>query len=145
MLATFGKTTTEYKQNSDELPYVIHFSTYGQYIRVWDKDLNFVKNVSVDPAIGSYGRPPDSLESWRWCELIGFIKDEVYILIGSYDWDFNGAEPGGYHTVYVYDISKDSGDEFVRTVRVYPPTVEVFGVTKAEVFDEGITLEGYNG
>lgn len=125
--------------------YVVHFSTYGQYIRVWDKDLNFIKNIAVDPTIGNYGYETEHFEDLKWCQILGFIKDEVYILVGSYDWDFNGTEPGGYHTVYVYDISKDSGDEFVRTVRVYPPTVEVFGVTKAEVFDEGITLEGYNG
>lgn len=127
--------------------YVIHFSTYGQYIRVWDKDLNFIKNVEVDPSIGRYGYSIAHYEDEKWCQLLGFIGDEAYIIVGEYA--FPGEEsPGegsGWHTIYVYDISKDSGHEFQRTFRVYPPTVSVFGTTKQEVFDEGITLEGYKG
>ncbi len=125
--------------------YVIHFSTYGQYIRVWDKDLNFIKNVEVDPSLGNYGYEVAHYLDHTWCQLLGFFGNEAYILVGEYNEPEDVGGDGGYHTIYVYDISKDSGSEFVRTFRVYPPTVTVFGTTKQEVFDEGITLEGYKG
>lgn len=125
--------------------YVVHFSEYGQYIRVWDKDLNFIKNIAVDTRLGNYGRVSGPIDAYTWCRMIGFIANEIYILTGGYDWDGGGSESGGFHRIYVYDISKDSGDEFSRTFKIYPQEATVFGTTKAEVFEEGITLEGYKG
>jgi len=141
-LYKFDTGTGLIRTNKD---YVVHFSTYGQYIRVWDKDLNFIKNVAVDPNIGNYGRIAGAPEAYTWCQMLGFIKNEVYIMTGGYDFDYSGGGSGGYHKIYVYDISKDAGDEYVRTFKIYPPDVKVFGTTKAEVFEEGITLEGYHG
>lgn len=127
--------------------YVIHFSTYGQYIRVWDKDLNFIKNIAVDASIGGYGYSTEHFEDEKWCQLLGFFGNEAHILVGQYYLPGGGGEVGGagWHTIYVYDVSKDPGQEFQRTFRVYPPVVTALGTTKQEVFEEGITLEGYKG
>jgi len=123
--------------------YVVHFSTYGQFIRVWSKDLIFIKNISVDPNIGNYGRVAELPAAHEWCQMIGFIGNEVYIMTGGYDWDYVGGGSGGYHNIYVYNVSRDSGDEFVRKFKIYPPEAKVFGITKQDVFESGITLEGY--
>jgi hypothetical protein len=124
--------------------YVVYLSPYGQFLKVWDKDLVSIKNISIDASLGLYGYEAAHYEDYKWCRFLGFVKNEVYILTGLTAQPGGGGSGGGYHEVYVYDVSKDAGSEFQRKVSIYVPEVDVFGTKKYEVFDEGITLEGYN-
>lgn len=125
--------------------YVIYFSSYGQYIRVWDKDLNFIKNIEIPPNFGYYGQSTGWPYTTIGVAMLGFIKNEVYILVHGYDRQ-GVTTPSGYEEIYVYDVSKDAGDEFQRVFKIYPPVdVEICGDIMYEIFNGGFTLEGYKG
>lgn len=124
--------------------YVIYLSSYGQTLKVWDKDLTFIKNISIDASLGLYGYDNTHFEDYKTCRLLGFVKNEAYILTALLNWSYTFGSTGGFHEVYVYDVSKAAGSEFQRIVYVYVPQADVFGTKKYEVFSDGITLEGYN-
>lgn len=114
--------------------YVVHYSPYGQYIRVWDKDLNFIKYIDVDPRWGRYGYIIADYRNEIWCNCLGFIEDKIYLINGKFAQP--GEEPnkpGGYHGIPIYDVSSDAGAEFIREMKLYPQAVAT----------TGITLEGY--
>lgn len=115
---------------SDE-NYVIHLSSFGQYIRVWDKDLNFIKNIEIP--IGMHASTSSTRR--KMCYAFGFIKKILYVNTFVYV-DLGFEEPTddhGYHTVYMYDIGANAGQEFLGTMRLYTD----------EVYDGGITVENY--
>lgn len=112
--------------------YVIHLSGFGQYIRVWDKDLNFIKNIEIP--IGMHYST--SATRRKMCHAFGFIKNILYVNTFAYiDPDFE--EPGDqtWHTVYMYDISADPGKEFLGTFDLF--------TENNVVYDGGIMVEGY--
>ena len=116
-------------RSNDE--YVIHLSGFGQYIRVWDKDLNFIKNIEIP--IGMHASTSSTRR--KMCYAFGFIKKILYVNTFVYV-DHGFEEPTddhGYHTVYMYDIGANAGQEFLGTMRLYTD----------EVYDGGITVENY--